>query len=145
MLKKKIEYRAVIVFFLCAFAFEDGKAQQETPEQLVQRQLDAYNKRDIDAFMETYSDSVKLFQFPNRLTTKGKEQMRMGYKSFFEANPNLNCEIKNRIVQGNIVIDQERVTGLQNGAIIEATAIYVVEKGKIKEVYLFDKSHLNGL
>jgi hypothetical protein len=39
----------------------------------------------------------------------------------------------NRIVQGNTVIDQERV---QSGnRVIEAIAIYYIENGKIKKVY----------
>jgi uncharacterized protein (TIGR02246 family) len=121
-----------ILFFLCS----SSHAQvTETPEQLVQRQLDAYNAHDIDAFMDTYSDSIKLIQFPATVTTRGKDQMRAGYKMFFENNPKLHCEIKKRIVEGNVIIDQERVTGLNNGSVIEATAVYRVDKGKIVEVY----------
>ena len=54
----------------------------------------------------------------------------------FENTPNLRCELLGRIVQGNIVIDQERV---QFGdKIVEAVAIYHVENNKINKVYFID-------
>lgn len=54
----------------------------------------------------------------------------------FEKVPNLHCELLGRIVQGNIVIDKERV---QFGKeIVEAVAIYHIENNKIKKVYFVD-------
>ena len=51
----------------------------------------------------------------------------------FENTPKLHCELKERIVQGNIIIDKERV---QFGdKIVEAVAIYHIENDKIKKVY----------
>jgi imidazolonepropionase-like amidohydrolase len=106
---------------------------KDTPEDLAQRQLNAYNFRDIDAFLEPYADDVEVYNFPDQLQFKGKEAMRKGYAQMFENTPNLHCELINRIVQGNTVIDQERVQF--GNRIIEATAIYHIENGKIKKVY----------
>lgn len=106
----------------------------ESPVQLVQRQLNAYNERNIDAFMDTYSDDIELYTFPDSLTSKGKEAMRKRYESMFKKFPELHCEIKKRIIQGNVIIDQEHVSGTAKGP-FEATAIYHVENGKIKKVY----------
>lgn len=53
-----------------------------TPEQVVQIQLDAYNRRDIDAFLDTYADDVKMYNFPDKLTTSGKAEMKFSF-SFF--------------------------------------------------------------
>ncbi|MEX0291411.1 MAG: nuclear transport factor 2 family protein [Flavobacteriaceae bacterium] len=103
-----------------------------SPVAVVQKQLDAYNARDIDAFMETYSDDIKLFNFPNQLSQEGKEGMREGYGKFFQNTPDLHCEIKNRIVIGNKVIDEEYLT--VNGGNFSAVAIYEVENGKIVKV-----------
>lgn len=59
--------------------------------------------------------------------------MRKGYAQMFENTPNLHCELISRIVQGNTIIDKER---LQFGSrILEATAIYHIENGKIQKVY----------
>lgn len=104
-----------------------------TPEILAQQQLNAYNQRNIEAFLEPYAEDVKVYTFPNQLMYEGKEMMRQGYSSMFENTPNLHCELVNRIVRGNVVIDEERV---QFGdQIIEAVAIYHIEDNKIKEVY----------
>ncbi|NAY90574.1 steroid delta-isomerase [Muricauda sp. JGD-17] len=104
----------------------------ESPKVIVQKQLEAYNARDLDAFMDTYSENVKLFNFPNTLFLEGKEKMRERYGSFFENTPDLHCEIKNRIVMGNKVIDEELV--MVNGSYINAVAIYEVDNGEIVKV-----------
>jgi len=106
---------------------------KETPLALVQRQLNAYNARDLEAFLEPYADDVELYTFPNTLDTKGKEAMRKVY-GFLKQVPALHCEIKERIIQGNIIIDKESVSGFGDKP-LEATAIYHIEGNKIKKVY----------
>ncbi|WP_264558070.1 nuclear transport factor 2 family protein [Flavobacterium sp. N1718] len=105
----------------------------ETPEELVQRQVNAYNLRNIDAFLDTYSDDVEIYTFPNKLEFKGKERMRSDYGAMFSQAANLHCEIVNRIVDGNRVIDKEHVRF--NDKALDGTAIYVIENGKISKVY----------
>jgi len=118
--------------------FKDGVLMEadtilkESPEAIVQRQLNAYNARDIEAFLDTYADTIKLYNFPNELTTDGKEAMRAGFIRFFDNTPNLHCEIKKRIVIGNKVIDQEYITA--NDQNFGAVAVYEVENGKISKV-----------
>lgn len=104
-----------------------------TPKELAQEQLDAYNNRDIDAFLKPYADDVEIYSFPNELRYKGKDIMREQYRTMFENTPSLHCELKNRIVKDNIVIDHERVQF--GNQIIEAIAIYHIEDGKIKKVH----------
>ncbi|MEM7382543.1 MAG: nuclear transport factor 2 family protein, partial [Bacteroidota bacterium] len=103
-----------------------------SPEFIVQKQLDAYNSRDIEAFAATYSDDVKLFSFPNTLRAEGVEKLKEQYGGFFAATPDLKAEIVNRIVIGQKVIDEELVT--VNGQQFSAVAIYEVENGKIAKV-----------
>lgn len=111
-----------------------GSLVEETPLALVQRQLNAYNARDIDAFMEPYAEDVELYDYTTgKLLAKGKDAMRKDY-AFFKQVPELHCEIKSRIVQGNIVIDKESVSGFGEKP-LEATAIYHIENNKIKKVY----------
>lgn len=106
---------------------------KETPLALVQRQLNAYNARDLEAFLEPYAEDIELYTYPNTLDSKGKGAMRKIY-SFFSQVPDLHCEIKQRIVQGNIIIDKESVSGFGPRP-LEATAIYHIENNKIKKVY----------
>ena len=69
-------------------------AEVSDVEAIVQRNLDAYNARDIDAFMKDYADDVKLYAYPNTLQTEGKEAMRKGYKDWFDRVPDLRAFIK---------------------------------------------------
>lgn len=106
-----------------------------TPETLVQQQLNAYNERNIDAFLEPYADNVELYTFPDKLLGIGKEVMRKQYGEMFSQLPNLHCEIKKRIVNGNTVIDHESVSGIGQPKNLEAVAIYKIENNKIAKVY----------
>ena len=103
-----------------------------TPDAIVQEQLNAYNYQDIDMFMETYAEDIKLYNYPMELITDGKAQMRDQYTKLFENTPDLYAVIENRTVIGNKVIDKEKVT--MNGNTIYAVAIYEVENGLIKTV-----------
>lgn len=101
-------------------------------EIIVQKQLDAYNSRDINAFLATYSNDIKLYNFPSELMTDGIETMRKDYTNFFKSAIDLNCKIANRIITGNKIIDEEFVT--VNGKTFNAVVIYEVENGKIVKV-----------
>ncbi|SDQ65595.1 nuclear transport factor 2 family protein [Flagellimonas zhangzhouensis] len=105
-------------------------------EAVVKDQLKAYNSRDIDSFLETYANNVQLLNFPNKLFASGKKSMRAQYGGFFDSTPDLHGEIKNRIVIGNKVIDEEYIT--VNGNHISAVAIYEVDNGKIAKVTFID-------
>jgi len=113
--------------------FSPNDLLSDTPEILVQRQLNGYNFRNIEAFLEPYDDDVELYNFPNTLIGKGKESMREDYSKMFENTPNLHCELKDRIVQDNIVFDKEHVR--IGDKFIDATVIYIIENKKIKKVY----------
>ena len=105
---------------------------EESPRFIVQKQVEAYNNRDIDAFMNTYADDVKVYSFPKKLRYQGAEKMRERYKTMFENTKDLHCTIVKRIEKGNKVIDQESV--IKNGKRIHAVAIYEVKNGKIATV-----------
>jgi imidazolonepropionase-like amidohydrolase len=105
----------------------------ETPDALVQRQVNAYNQRNIEAFLEPYDDEVEVYTFPDKLRYKGKDKMRKSYAGMFEETPNLHCNVVSRIIKGNVVIDQEKVQFLDE--VIKAVAIYHIENNKIKKVY----------
>lgn len=108
-----------------------------TPEMLVQQQLNAYNVRDIEAFLAPYSDSIALYNFNGSLISKGKEQLRKTYSGFFNRSPGLHCQILNRMVQGNTVIDQEHIT-ITDRKPFGGIAVYKIEHGKISTIHFID-------
>lgn len=115
-----------------SMTFIGNQKVSESPEGIVQQQLDAYNNRDIDGFMATYASELRLMLYPETLIYDKRSMMRGSYSQFFEYTPDLHAEIKNRIVIGNKVIDEEYVT--MNGENFTAIAIYEVENGLISKV-----------
>ncbi|MFN3195694.1 MAG: nuclear transport factor 2 family protein [Chlorobiota bacterium] len=108
---------------------------EQTAERLATEQLEAYNNRDIDKFLVPFSDSVEIYTFPDELMYKGKEKMRDRYGKMFEKAVNLHCKLTHREVLGNVVIDTEEVTGIIEGEIVNAIAIYTIENDKIQNVH----------
>lgn len=104
-------------------------------ENLAQQQLDGYNKKDIEAFLIPYSDSVEVYQFPNKLLYKGKTTMRNEYKGMFANTIDLHCTVTSRMVLGNTVIYEESVLFNKAKPPFKAIAIYVIENDKIAKVY----------
>jgi len=117
---------------ISSMTFIHHKRVDTDVEKVVQDQLDAYNARNIEDFLKTYADNVKVYNFPNELQFEGLDKMDEQYGNFFESTPDLNCELKNRMVLGNKVIDEEFIT--MNGNKFSAVAIYEVENDKITKV-----------
>ena len=132
------KYFLVVNLFLFSIFSLAQNNEKSIPEKLVQQQLIAYNARNIDAFLEPYSEDIELYMFPNQLLGKGKNFMRKDYAEMFKNTPNLHCDIKNRTVLGNTVIDHEVVSGFGPNQ-LEAIAIYEIKNDKIAKVYFIQK------
>jgi hypothetical protein len=104
------------------------------PEMVVQEQVEAYNRHDIEAFLKTYSPDIKVFVFPDKLRFSGLEVMRERYGKLFKSEPGLTVKIARRIVQGDHVIDHEEVSKGGDRQ-LTVVAIYRVEGGKITAVW----------
>lgn len=112
---------------------------RNSPEKLAQQQLNAYNARNLEAFLAPYSEEVEVYRFPDQLLYKGKTKMRTAYEQRFKNSPDLHCELVNRVVFGNTVIDQESVRIKKGEPFLEAIAIYKIEEGKIAQVFFISK------
>ena len=119
----------------CAMTPVQGDAA--SPAAVVQRQLDAYNRHDIDAFMATYRDDAKVWRMPGTTPAlDGAAAIRAFYRDARFNLPALHAELVARTVVGGKVADHERVTGLKPGA-SEALAVYEVVDGRIANVWLY--------
>ena len=105
-------------------------------EAIIDAQLAAYDRRDVEGFLSYYSEDAKLFDHPNKLTVSGKEQLRSRYQRSF-SNKNVRAVIVKRIVFDRFVIDHERLTGHPDG-LIEAVAVYEIKDGKIITVTFYN-------
>lgn len=111
-------------------------------EAPVQRQLDAYNARDLARFLAEYSDDVRIFRPPAaEPALVGKQAMGAFYAAHRFNLPQLHAELVNRMVLGDKVIDHERITGLPTEPTdgpMEAAAVYEVREGLIRTVWFFN-------
>ncbi|MBV8660360.1 MAG: nuclear transport factor 2 family protein [Burkholderiales bacterium] len=108
-----------------------------TPEAAAQGQLDAYNARNLEAFMAFYADDVKLYRVPStQPVIEGKAAFATFYGEQRFTLPELHAELVNRIVVGNKVIDHERVTGVREQP-FEVAVAYEVVDGLIRSVWSF--------
>ena len=79
------------------------------PAAIVQRQLDAYNRRDVDALLSIYAEDAELFEHPTTLLASGSAALRDRFIARFQ-EPNLHAQLLSRIVMGQTVIDHEEIT-----------------------------------
>ncbi len=104
-----------------------------SPEAVVQRQLDAYNAKNLDAWLSTYAEEAKQFELGGALLAQGHDAIRARTAPRF-TEPNLQAILLKRVVMGNVVIDHEDVirTFPEGPGRVELVCVYVVEQGKIQ-------------
>ena len=100
---------------------------------LVQRQLDAYNDKNIDGWLSTYAKNAKQFNLHGECLATGHEEMRKRIAVRFE-EPDLHARLLSRIVMGNIVVDHEVITRnfAEGKGEIEMLCVYEIENSLIK-------------
>src|SRR5437667_3419442 len=114
-----------------------GRQSTVNPAEPVQRQLEAYNARDLERFVAEYTDDVQVFRPPApEPVLSGKQAFAAHYAKNRFALPNLHAEVINRMVCGSTVVDHERISGLQEG-VVEAIAVYQVFGERIRAVWFY--------
>lgn len=105
------------------------------PAAFAQRQLEAYNDRDLERFVREYTDDVLVYRLPGtEPILQGKAALADHYRQNRFNLAQLHAELVNRMVFGNKIIDQERITGVQE-APMEVAAIYEVTPAGICKVW----------
>ena len=107
------------------------------PEDPVQRQLEAYNARDLARFVAEYTDDVQVFRPPQaEPVLSGKKAFAAHYETNRFNLSKLHAVVEKRIVCGNKVVDHERISGLQDQD-VQALAVYEVVGAQIKTVWFY--------
>jgi hypothetical protein len=117
-----------------------------SPEAVVQRQLEAFNARDLDTLMATYAEDAQQFEYPDTLLASGATQIRARFEVRFQ-EPNLHARLIQRTVVGQVVMDHEEVTRTfpEGAGAIELIAIYEVRNGKIAAArFIFGQKRLEA-
>ena len=101
--------------------------------ELVQRQVDAFNARDTDAFLACYATDATIRHGDGRVLMTGHEEMRAFYGPVFD-DPQLRAEIAGRLHTGEWVVDEERTVG--TGSSFHGLVAYQVRGDRIHTAVL---------
>lgn len=110
-----------------------NELKAQNPETIVQKNLDAYNNRNLSAFMSYFADEIKLINFSDQsVVADGKVAIEKLYGNLFEQSPQLHSNIIKRMILGNKVIDHESITGRKGVAeAVELIMVYEIKDNKI--------------
>jgi hypothetical protein len=130
MSKRYLTYFSFMVFSHFMYS------QNMSTEKIAQAQLDAYNKRDLKAFIDLFAEDVCVYNFTDgSKTIEGKAACEVFYKNMFALSPQLHSTLINRIVFDNKAFDHESITGrFGNAEAYELVMIYEIKEEKIFKV-----------
>ena len=127
-----------VLALAAALAVQAAPPPAITPEALIQKQVDAYNAHDLDAFSACYGEAIEFRTMDGKVgPEKGLAALRKGYADLFKRFPNLRVKILKRITQGAFVIDQEQAEGMGPNP-VTVTAIYETAQGTIVHVWFIE-------
>lgn len=103
-----------------------------TALEVVERQLETYNARDIAGFAACFSDDIVVMDLDtNAVRTSGLGALREFYGAQFLRWPLQRSRVTNRQQVGEYVTDLEYITGVPDREPYFLLAIYRVRGGKI--------------
>lgn len=118
----------------------------EMPADVIQRQLNAYNSKNVERWLETYATDAEQYCLHGDLLAKGHADLRSRITSRF-LEPDLHAKLLSRTVMNNIVVDLEIVTrNFPDGlGTIEMLCIYEVIDGLIQKAsFAFGQAKLGA-
>ena len=104
------------------------------PGAVVQRLMEAYNRRDLEGFCACFAPDAVLGDLNGDVAHRDNAGVRERYATLFAQHPENRAELVNRIACGNVVVDEERILRGKGVAPFRALAIYTVKSGLIARV-----------
>lgn len=100
----------------------------------VERQVQAYNRRDLEGFLECYADEACIRDSQGKVLLKGHADIRARYAALFRSHPELHASVEGRLRAGEWTVDEERV--VLHGLPVHLLVAYRVEAGFIHDVVM---------
>jgi hypothetical protein len=137
-----IHFPIFLLLAACTVRVERGpSASAATPEErVVQAQVDAFNRRDVEAFMATHAADAIHWEYPADTVFAGAPRIREHYAELF-TDPDasrLHATVRNRMVKGRFVIDEEYIVGLPADDPHVSVIIYEVVDGGIRNAWFMN-------
>ena len=109
------------------------------PAAVVQRFVDAANARDAAAMAALVAPQAVFARFPDGQTLiQGRDSIQAFYaRQFPLLPPSFHISVQPRIIEGNLIVDQEHLAGTPDGQ-RQATWMYQVEGGLIQRAWVLD-------
>ena len=101
---------------------------------VVDVQVDAYNRHDLEAFLACYSQDVTVQNGNGEILMSGIDALRKQYGEWFTQYPDLHVDVRGRVVSATWVVDAEHVT--MSGNVIDGLVGYHVADGRIDAVVM---------
>ncbi len=121
--------------FLAMLAVSAPQTPSLSAEAVVQRQVDAYNAFDIEAFLDAHAETAEVRFDAGGHVIKGRAALRAFYEPGFRRR-DTTVRIGHRTVLGNTVVDEEYVK-IRGNEVCCAVLIFKVTDGKIGSVDVF--------
>lgn len=102
-----------------------------SPLEIVNLRMQAYNEHDLDLFLSTYAEDVKIFTYPDRSLGGGKKHIKSIFEEMFREG-SVRVDIHHQIAKDSYVINHETVVSGDEET--EYVSIYEVRKGLIRSV-----------
>ncbi len=108
------------------------------------RQVAAYNRRDIEAFVACYAPAAMVLRPDGGVLEADQAGIRSHYGALFERSPHLHADVRTRIEVGDVVVDEELVTGFVRPGMppaeVRAAVVYRITDGVIQQAQLLGMS-----
>lgn len=105
-------------------------------EEIVDRQLNAYNQGDYETFKSCYHEDISSYEFESSkmIVEMCGENFFSHYQRKFLENPNIHCEVTERIVHDNLVVDKEIISDYRSQKHRELV-VYQIENNLILKMW----------
>lgn len=95
---------------------------------VIDKLVEAYNAHDARAFADFFAPDVAVYEHPDRLVQKSREEIFEYYQKLFGEFPENRTTVLHRIAIGDCIIDHERVQRRPDTEPFEVLAIYTMQK-----------------
>jgi uncharacterized protein (TIGR02246 family) len=111
-----------------------GEKHSSPAEHVVQKQAEAYNRHDLEAFVALHAPDVRFYRFPDSLVFEGHAALRERFGRLFATAPQVHATTDARMVHGNVVVWQETATDMPGGKTDTQIFVWEVQNGLITKV-----------
>lgn len=105
-------------------------------EEIVDRQLDAYNRGDYEVFAACYHENISSYSLETSTLIpemSGANFFAHYHRKFLE-NPQIHCQVTERVVHDTLIVDNEIISDYRNRRHRELV-IYQVIDNKISKMW----------